>query len=54
MLTESTTAPLDLLLTGGTVIDPSQGLHATKDVGLAQGRVALVEDAIPTARARTV
>lgn len=54
MLTEAETPPLDLLLVGGTVVDPSQGLHARKDVGLAQGRVALVEDAIPTARARQV
>ena len=54
MLTEATTPPLDLLLTGGTVVDPSQGLHAKKDIGIAQGRVALVEDAIPTARARRV
>ena len=54
MLTEATTPPLDLLLVGGTVVDPSQGLHARKDVGLAQGRVALVEDSIPQARARQV
>lgn len=54
MLTEATTPPLDLLLTGGTVVDPGQGLHAQKDVGLAQGRVVLVEDAIPRARARQV
>lgn len=54
MLTEATTPPLDLLLTGGTVIDPSQSLHAKKDIGIAQGRIALVEDKIPTARARQV
>jgi dihydroorotase len=54
MLTEATTPPLDLLLVGGTVVDPSQGLHARKDVGLAQGRVALVEDSVPQARARQV
>jgi hypothetical protein len=38
MLTEAETPHLDLLLAGGTVVDPSQGLHAKKDVGLAQGR----------------
>lgn len=54
MLTEATTPPLDLLLTGGTVVDPSQGLHAQKEIGLAQGRVVLVEDAIPRSRARRV
>jgi dihydroorotase len=54
MLTEAETPPLDLLLAGGTVVDPSQGLHAQKDVGIAQGRVTLVEDTLPQARARQV
>jgi len=54
VLTEAETPPLDLLLTGGTVVDPSQGLHARKDIGIAQGRIALVEDSIPQARARQV
>ncbi|MFN8637475.1 MAG: amidohydrolase/deacetylase family metallohydrolase [Chloroflexota bacterium] len=54
MLTEATTPPLDLLLVGGTVVDPSQGLHAPKEIGIAQGRIVLVEDAIPRARAREV
>jgi dihydroorotase len=54
MLTEAETPPLDLLLTGGTVVDPSQGLHARKEIGIAQGRIALVEDSIPIARARQV
>src|SRR5687768_3629872 len=54
MLTEATTPPLDLLLVGGTVVDPSQGLHAKKDVGIFQGRIAFVEDSIPQARARQV
>jgi dihydroorotase len=53
-LTEATTPPLDLLLTSGTVVDPGQGLHARKDIGMAQGRVVLVEDSIPRARARQV
>ncbi|MGE3269546.1 MAG: amidohydrolase/deacetylase family metallohydrolase [Chloroflexota bacterium] len=53
-LTEATTPPLDLLLTGGTVVDPSQGLHAKRDIGIAQGRITLVEEYIPTARAQTV
>ncbi len=32
----------DLLLAGGTVIDPSQSLHAVADVGVQDGRVAQV------------
>src|SRR4051794_36188105 len=54
MLTEATTPPLDLLLVGGTVVDPSQGLHERKAIGIAQGRIVLVEDSIPQARARRV
>ena len=45
---------LDLLLIGGTVIDPSQDLHAPKEIGIAQGRIVLLEDSIPRARARRV
>ncbi len=33
----------DLLIRGGTVVDPSQGLHAVRDVALADGKVAAVE-----------
>ena len=54
MLTEAETPPLDLLLTGGTLVDPSQNLHARKEIGIAQGRVMLVEDSIPRSRARQV
>src|SRR3990172_8359979 len=32
----------DLLLRGGTVLDPGRGLHAPMDVGFAGGRVAAV------------
>ena len=42
----------DLLLKGGTVVDPSQGLHARKDVAIAGGRVAAIEDDVPTVAAR--
>jgi dihydroorotase len=54
MLSEAENPPLDLLLVGGTVVDPSQGLHAKKEIGIAQGRIVLVEDAIQRARARQV
>ncbi len=33
----------DLLIKGGTVVDPSQGLNAVRDVGMAGGKVAAVE-----------
>ena len=42
----------DLLIKGGTVIDPSQGLNAVRDVALADGKVAAVEEAIPEGLAR--
>jgi dihydroorotase len=35
-------APYDLLVRGGEVIDPSQGLRAARDVAFAYGRVAAV------------
>ena len=44
-------AGYDLLLKGGTVVDPSQGLHGRKDVALAGGLVAAIEDDIPTTAA---
>ena len=36
----------DLLVKGGTVVDPSQGLHAVRDVALRNGKVAAVEPSI--------
>jgi dihydroorotase len=35
-----------MLIRGGTVIDPSQGLHALRDVRLADGRVAELADGL--------
>ncbi|MBI2192133.1 MAG: amidohydrolase/deacetylase family metallohydrolase [Planctomycetes bacterium] len=32
----------DLVVRGGTVIDPSQGLHKVADVGISRGRVAAI------------
>ena len=37
----------DLLIKSGTVVDPSQGLTARRDVALTAGKVAAVEDSIP-------
>ncbi|MBI3454337.1 MAG: amidohydrolase/deacetylase family metallohydrolase [Candidatus Rokubacteria bacterium] len=36
----------DILIRGGTVIDPSQGLHALRDVRLGDGRVVEVGDSL--------
>ena len=36
----------DLLVQGGTVVDPSQGLAARRDVAMARGKVAAVEPGI--------
>jgi len=33
----------DLVLAGGTVIDPASGLHDRRDVGIAGGRIAAIE-----------
>jgi dihydroorotase len=44
----------DLLIRGGTVIDPSVNLHGPRDVASADGRIAALEQSIPdeqTARA---
>ena len=42
---------MDLILKGGRVIDPSQGLDAIRDVGFAGGKVAAVAASLPTAGA---
>ena len=44
----------DLVIKGGTVVDPSQGLHETRDVGLSAGKVAAIEASIPRREAREV
>ena len=44
----------DLLVAGGTVIDPGQKLHARRDVAIKNGQIAAVEESIPKARAAQV
>ena len=41
----------DLLLTGGHVIDPANGIDAARDVAIRDGRIAAVDTAIPPASA---
>jgi dihydroorotase len=44
----------DLLLKGGHVIDPKNGISRVMDVAIADGRIARVAESIPAARAGTV
>jgi len=44
----------DLLLKGGTVIDPGQGLNGLADVAISGGRIAAVRPQIPEAEAARV
>lgn len=44
----------DLLIKGGRVVDPGQGLSAVRDVGIAQGKVLRVDANIPPGQARQV
>ena len=47
-----TTAPAyDLLLTGGTLLDPAQGINDRRDVAFRDGVVAAVEERIDAAQA---
>ena len=44
----------DLLLKGGTVVDPSQGINGPMDVAVADGRIALLAPSIPEREAARV
>jgi dihydroorotase len=44
----------ELLLRGGTLVDPAQGIHATRDVAFAGGKVAAVGPDLPRADAGEV
>ena len=52
--TTQSSAPFDLLIQGGKVLDPSQNLEAVRDVAITGGRIARVEANIPAAQARQV
>ena len=51
-----TTAPTgyDLLLTGGTLLDPAQKIHQRRDIAFKDGLVAEVAERIGPASAATV
>ena len=44
----------DLLIRGGTVIDPSQSIHALNDVAVEAGKIARIAPGIPIAEAARV
>jgi dihydroorotase len=44
----------DLLLKGGTVIDPALGTHRTLDVAIKNGKIACLQEAIPEREAEEV
>ena len=44
----------ELLIKGGTVIDPAQGLNAALDVAVADGRIARLGESIPVSEAMDV
>src|SRR5208337_4322616 len=46
--------PYDLLIKGGKVIDPSQGMEAELDVAVGEGKIASVSPGISEARAQEV
>jgi len=46
--------PYDLLIKGATVVDPSQGLEAVRDIGIRGGKIELIEPEIPEAQASSL
>lgn len=44
----------DLVIKGGELLDPGQGLHAKRDLGMRYGRIEAIEADIPAARALRV
>ncbi|HET6315256.1 MAG TPA: amidohydrolase family protein, partial [Chloroflexota bacterium] len=44
----------DLLLVGGTVVDPSQGLHAVRDIAVHDGRIAALAETLQHEPAKRV
>ncbi len=51
---QGSVATYDLLIAGGRVIDPAQGLSEVRDVAVLHGRIARIDEHIPRAQARQV
>ena len=45
---------IDTVIKGGTVVDPSQGIHAVQDLAIEDGKTAAVETSIDKSQAREV
>src|SRR5215211_1998734 len=46
--------PYDLLVKGGHVLDPGQGLDGTLDIGITDGKIAAIQADIPAREAKRV
>ena len=44
----------DLIIKGGTVVDPAQNLHGLSDVAVQEGKIALVAPDIPSDQAKRI
>jgi len=44
----------DIVIKGGLLVDPSQGIHEPKDVALSEGKVAAIEKELNAAQAKRV
>jgi dihydroorotase len=51
---QGTSQDCDLLIKGGTVVDPGQGMHAVMDVAVRNGKILEVSPNIPESRALKV
>jgi dihydroorotase len=47
-------AAFDLVIRGGTVVDPAEGINGPRDVGIRDGVIVAVDAALPAAGARHV
>ncbi len=48
------TQPYDLLIRGGRLIDPKNGIDARRDVAVTQGKIASIAESIPASDAKKV
>ncbi len=46
--------PYDVVIKGGHVLDPGQGLDGTMDIGISNGRIAAIQADIPATEAKRV